>query len=171
MQWRIIKYAPMFMTMLSACASHNIDTEEDPVLQAQTLTTQTEPEEIAHTLVMWLADTDTTNRRFARILSMRILDYYDSIGHSDSASRFVTTFDVQRKRLSADKHAHLMLVLTSPATLATHLVRSKASKELIDATIRQLEDNRPALETFRNTYEKTSKILQYEDNDSIQLLD
>ncbi|MCI9608187.1 MAG: hypothetical protein HFJ94_08455 [Muribaculaceae bacterium] len=125
--------------------------------QAAWIASEDNPEEAASRIVVWLQSADTADRLFSRQLVSRVLFYYDSIGATDSARRFADAFYARCGELDADSQAALLLAMDDPGKLGALLARPPRNEELVAAVESRLAGNEPALEAFKNQYQKYKK--------------
>lgn len=158
--------------LLPGCTgSPRIDPEGAPERSAAALVNGQGPEAAAVEVVGWLQSADTSRREFAKGMVERVLFFYDSIGATDSAARFVSSFDNLSASLSLDGRAHLLLMLNTPGKAGAILARNPQREPLAMKVDSVLASNPAALEAYRQSYEKYksqyNKLL-HENNSTIR---
>ncbi len=162
---RKLLYIATFIAVFSSCG-RSVTADEAPEEQAKILAEEYSPEKAARKIIDWLEDGDTADREFSRNLSANILMYYDTIGATDSARRFITAFDSISARLSPRKQAHILLMLNAPGKVASMIARQPDNAPLVKEVEEILKNNDAAASEFSNSLEAARKRLKRLDNEN-----
>ncbi|MDE6264038.1 MAG: hypothetical protein K2M11_02720 [Paramuribaculum sp.] len=162
---RNLLYIATIIAVFSSCG-RAVSSDVSPDEQAKILAEEYSPEKAARKIIDWLEDGDTADREFSRTLSANILMYYDTIGATDSARRFITAFDSISARLSPRKQAHLLLMMNTPGKVASMIARQLDNAPLIIELEEILKDNDAAASEFTNSLEAARKRIKRLENEN-----
>ncbi len=140
----LVTAAVVLTAFLSACGNGGrnilppdhglmLDPAASPQRQAALAVDSLEPEEIAETLVAWMAGASHTHYPFAGRFTRSVAARYTGSGRDSLATRFAFAIDSVTATLPLPLRAHVLTVAAPPRTLAVSLTGDPDSTALVGA--------------------------------------